>query len=37
VVTEAKSCQKNTNVKYCQRETRTEREWMSSRHTFEII
>ena len=24
MVTEAKSCQKNTNAKYCQRETRTE-------------
>jgi hypothetical protein len=32
-----KSCQKNTNAKYYQRETRTEREWTSSRHTLEII
>jgi hypothetical protein len=37
VVTEAKSCKKNTSAKYCQRESRTEREWMSSRHTLEII
>jgi hypothetical protein len=37
VWSQAKSCQKNTNAKYCQRETRTEREWMSSRHTLEII
>jgi len=26
VVAEAKSCQKNTNAQYCQRETRTERD-----------
>jgi hypothetical protein len=26
VITEAKSCQKNTNAKYYQRETRTQRE-----------
>jgi hypothetical protein len=31
------SCQKNTSAKYCQRETRTERKWMSSRNTLEII
>ena len=37
VVAEAKRCQKNTNAQYCQRETRTEREWMSSRNTLEII
>jgi hypothetical protein len=34
---EPKSCQKNTNAEYCQRETRTKREWISSRHTLEII
>jgi len=30
VVAEAKSCHKNTNAQYCQRETRTERECMST-------
>jgi hypothetical protein len=37
VITEAKSCQKNTNANYYQRETRTETEWMSSRQALEII
>jgi len=37
VVADAKSCQRNTNAQYFQREARTEREWMSRRHTLEII
>jgi hypothetical protein len=32
-----KAVTRTTSTKYFQRETRTEREWISSRHTLEII